>query len=65
MKKTKSYRIGELDQLRINHLKEKFEMTETKIIQIAIQRWYNETEGMPTENELISEYLHDKSQDRD
>lgn len=61
MTKMKSYRINELDILRLKHIKEKLQLeTETRTIQIAIQRWYNEIEGMPTEDELINEYLLDK-----
>lgn len=64
MTKVKGYRIGELDQLRIKFLKEKFKLdSETEVLRIAIRRWFHETQEAPTEDELINEYLHEKSLD--
>lgn len=62
MTKTKGYRIGEIDLLRIKFLREKFKLkSDTEVLRIAIGRWFHEVEGAPTEDELIAEYLRGKS----
>lgn len=64
MTKIKSYRIGELDRLRIKFLREKFKLnSDTEVLKVAIRRWFHETEGSPSEDELIAEYLREKSSD--
>lgn len=60
MTKMKSFRLGEVDKIRLKKLAEKFDESETQIIKLAVRRYYeamSQNVQLPSEDELIAELV--------
>lgn len=60
MTKMKSFRLDEVDKIRLKKLAEKFNESETQIIKFTIRKYYesmSQNIQLPSEDELIAELV--------